>query len=148
VYVYLIDGGKDRERKGKSVRKKGLPGSAAYLNEYAGSMNAAIRKAFADRDVLERVKKLAQEYANDVRARRATGDDRAESRFLASRRRGMSALRLWKLNERSGLWDYQRSVTPETADEWRRRFQIDEPRATFAVSKNRPVPPALRKGGR
>ena len=60
----------------------------------------------------------------------------------------MGALRLWKLNERSGLWDYQRSVTPETADEWRRRFQIDEPKATFAVSKNRPIPPALRKGGR
>ena len=54
-------------------------------------------------------------------------------------------LRLWKLNERSGLWNYQRSVTPETADEWRRHFQIGEPQATFIVSKRKPIPPALRR---
>ncbi len=67
-----------------------------------------------------------------------------------SRRYGRAAsraltMRLWKLNERTGLWDYQRSVTPETADEWRRIFQIDDPKATFVVSKNKPVPPALRR---
>ena len=43
-------------------------------------------------------------------------------------------LRLWKLNERTGYWDYQRTVTPETADEWRRIFQIDEAQAVFMVS--------------
>ncbi len=58
---------------------------------------------------------------------------------------GMGSLRLWKLNERTGLWDYQRSVTPETADEWRRIFQIDDPKATFVVSKSKPIPPALRR---
>lgn len=57
----------------------------------------------------------------------------------------MGSLRLWKLNERTGYWDYQRSVTPETADEWRRIFQIDEPKATFVISKNKPIPPALRQ---
>ena len=60
----------------------------------------------------------------------------------------MGSLRLWKLNEITGLWDYQRTVTPETADEWRRIFQIDEPKATFVVSKNKPIPPALRKRSR
>ena len=54
-------------------------------------------------------------------------------------------LRLWKLNERTGYWGYQRTVTPETADEWRRIFQIDEPKAVFMVSKNRPMPPVLRR---
>jgi len=61
------------------------------------------------------------------------------------RAQDMGKLRLWKLNERTGLWDYQRTVTPETADEWRRIFQIDEPTATFKVSVNKPVPPALRR---
>jgi hypothetical protein len=54
-------------------------------------------------------------------------------------------LRLWKLNEVTGLWVCQRTVTPETADEWRRIFQIDEPTAVFTVSRNKPIPPALRK---
>lgn len=53
-------------------------------------------------------------------------------------------MKLWKLNETTGYWDYQRNVTPETADEWRRRFQIDEPTATFRISKTKPIPPALR----
>jgi alpha-L-arabinofuranosidase len=57
-------------------------------------------------------------------------------------------LRLWKLNERTGYWDYQRNVTTETADEWRRIFQIDEPTATFVVSKNKPMSPALRRSFR
>lgn len=54
-------------------------------------------------------------------------------------------LRLWKLNERAGYWDYQRSVTEDTADAWRRRFQIDDPRATFKVSRGKPAPPALTR---
>jgi hypothetical protein len=61
------------------------------------------------------------------------------------RAQDMGKLRLWKLNEVTGYWDYQRTVTPETADEWRRIFQNDEPKATFAVSKNKPIPPALRQ---
>jgi hypothetical protein len=57
-------------------------------------------------------------------------------------------MKLWKLNERTGYWDYQRSVTPEDADEWRRRFQVDEPTAVFHISAGKPIPPALRKAVR
>ncbi len=63
----------------------------------------------------------------------------AENRAM----RGLG-MKLWKLNETTGYWDYQRNVTPETADEWRRRFQIDEPTATFRVSKAKPIPPTLQ----
>lgn len=45
---------------------------------------------------------------------------------------------LWKHNSRSGLWDHQRSVTPETKDQWLSHFQKDEPDAHFVISKNKP----------
>jgi hypothetical protein len=47
-------------------------------------------------------------------------------------------LKLWKLNERTGLWDYQRTVTSETSAEWLHIFKRGEPHATFVVSKNKP----------
>lgn len=47
-------------------------------------------------------------------------------------------LSLWKHNKRSGLWDHQRSVTPETKDEWKKIHQKDEPDAHFHVSTNKP----------
>jgi len=54
-----------------------------------------------------------------------------------------TAKRLWKLNNRTGYWDYQRSVTDETAAAWLARFREDEPEADFKVSLHRPKPPAL-----
>ena len=48
------------------------------------------------------------------------------------------SLSLWKHNKRSGLWDHQRNVTPETKDEWLKTFTKDEPDAHFHVSKNKP----------
>ena len=57
----------------------------------------------------------------------------------------MGKMRLWKLNEITGLWDYQRTVTSENADDWLFQFQRIEPKATFVVSKNKPIPPALRR---
>ena len=47
-------------------------------------------------------------------------------------------LSLYKYNKRSGMWDYQRSVTPETKDQWLHIFKKDEPNDHFVVSKNKP----------
>lgn len=48
------------------------------------------------------------------------------------------SLSLWKHNKRSGMWDHQRNVTPETKDQWIKTFTKDEPDAHFHVSKNKP----------
>lgn len=45
---------------------------------------------------------------------------------------------LWKYNKRSGIWDHQRNVTPETSDQWTSTFKKDEPEAHFHISKNKP----------
>lgn len=45
---------------------------------------------------------------------------------------------LWKYNKRSGLWDYQRTVTPETKDQWLAVHKEDEPEEHFHVAQNRP----------
>jgi len=45
---------------------------------------------------------------------------------------------LYKFNKRSGYWDRQRSVTPETKDQWLDHFKKDEPEEHFITSKNRP----------
>ena len=45
---------------------------------------------------------------------------------------------LYKFNKRSGYWDHQRSVTPETKDQWLDHFKKDEPEEHFITSKNRP----------
>jgi len=45
---------------------------------------------------------------------------------------------LFKYNKRSGMWDHQRSVSPETKDQYIDIFQKDEPNEHFVVSKNRP----------
>lgn len=60
----------------------------------------------------------------------------------------MANLRLWKFNRITGFWAVARSVTPETADEWLRRWQHDEPNEFFVVSKNKPSkpPPAALRG--
>lgn len=45
---------------------------------------------------------------------------------------------LWKYNQVTGLWDQQRSVTDETAEQWLRVYRKDEPREHFTVSSRRP----------
>lgn len=45
---------------------------------------------------------------------------------------------LYKYNKRSGMWNHQRSVTPETKDQWLSQFKKDEPEEHFIVSKNTP----------
>lgn len=45
---------------------------------------------------------------------------------------------LYKFNKRSGYWDRERSVTPETKDQWLATFKKDEPEEHFITSKNRP----------
>jgi hypothetical protein len=58
----------------------------------------------------------------------------------------MSLMKLWKLNERTGYWDYQRSFEDPTQTlPWLAKFQELEPQATFKVSTNKPTPPALAK---
>ena len=47
-------------------------------------------------------------------------------------------MNLYKYNKRSGIWDHQRSVTPETKDEWLHVYKKDEPSEHFHVSKNKP----------
>lgn len=51
------------------------------------------------------------------------------------------ALQLWKFNKVTGLWVPQRTVTQQTADEWLRIFQRDEPEEIFKVSVNKPRTP-------
>jgi hypothetical protein len=48
------------------------------------------------------------------------------------------SLSLWKYNKRSGMWDHQRGVTPETKDEWTKIHQKDEPDAHFHVAAKKP----------
>lgn len=45
---------------------------------------------------------------------------------------------LYRYNKRSGYWDHQRTVTPETKDQWLHHFKKDEPNDHFVVSKNKP----------
>jgi hypothetical protein len=45
---------------------------------------------------------------------------------------------LYKYNKRSGMWDHQRSVSPETKDQYLDIFKKDEPNEHFVVAKNRP----------
>lgn len=45
---------------------------------------------------------------------------------------------IYKFNKRSGYWDRERSVTPETKDQWLATFKKDEPEEHFITSKNRP----------
>ena len=51
----------------------------------------------------------------------------------------MKSLKLWKLNEASGEWLYERNVEPDTQYEWLSHFQRFEPRATFKVSATKPT---------
>lgn len=54
---------------------------------------------------------------------------------------------LWRLNERSGLWRHERSVTPENASLWVAVFRKDEPEAIFVVSSKKP-PSSVSPRGR
>lgn len=54
---------------------------------------------------------------------------------------------LWKYNKAIGVWDYARGVSPETAPEWLRIYQRDEPDEHFVVSDRKPTrkPSARRR---
>ena len=49
-----------------------------------------------------------------------------------------ASLRLWKYNQITGLWDYQRTVTEETQDKWLGIFRQDEPGEYFKISRSTP----------
>jgi hypothetical protein len=52
-----------------------------------------------------------------------------------------SAMRLWKYNKITGFWNVVRTVTPETAVEWLKVWQKDEPKETFVISTRKPPSP-------
>lgn len=45
---------------------------------------------------------------------------------------------LWRYDKVIGTWKYERSVEPDTAEQWLGVFQRDEPDAVFKISKNQP----------
>lgn len=52
----------------------------------------------------------------------------------------MREITVWKYNERTGYWDYQRTCHPDTADSWLSIFSRDEPEAEFKLSLKKPKP--------
>jgi len=52
-----------------------------------------------------------------------------------------AGMRLWKYNKITGLWNVVRSVTAETAVEWLKVWQKDEPKETFVISIRKPSSP-------
>lgn len=50
----------------------------------------------------------------------------------------MASLSLWQYNEITGIWNHMRSVHPDTAENWLKIFQKDNPRAAFRISKYQP----------
>ncbi len=71
----------------------------------------------------------------------SAGDDSAGASKLAS-----GSLQLWRWAMPAGMWRQERSVTPETADQWLAVFQKHEPSVAFVVSANKPRQPALWLG--
>lgn len=47
-------------------------------------------------------------------------------------------LMLWKYNKRSGYWQSQRSVADDTAEQWLKTYEQDEPSEYFCLHANRP----------
>lgn len=45
---------------------------------------------------------------------------------------------IWKYNKRSGLWDHQRDVHPDTEKQWMDIYKKDEPGEHFHVSAKKP----------
>jgi hypothetical protein len=50
-------------------------------------------------------------------------------------------MNLYRYNRLSGIWDQQRTVAIDTANEWLAKFQRDEPEESFRVSRNTPIGP-------
>jgi len=46
---------------------------------------------------------------------------------------------LWSYDNITGYWRLERIVGTDTAENWLRIFQNDEPDVVFKLSKNRPV---------
>ena len=47
-------------------------------------------------------------------------------------------MKLWKYKKITGLWNVVRSVTVDSAGEWLKVWQKDEPKETFVVSTRKP----------
>ena len=47
-------------------------------------------------------------------------------------------MKLWKYNKTTGLWNYVRSVTEDTKDQWLNIFQKDEPSEYFKIATRKP----------
>ncbi len=62
------------------------------------------------------------------------GSDPTESTLNEGKNLG-----LWKANKRTGYWEHQREVTPETKDQWLAVWKKAEPDETFKISKNKPT---------
>lgn len=45
---------------------------------------------------------------------------------------------LWRYNAITGEWKLERTCAPETAEEWLKIFQKDEPEASFKLSRKKP----------
>ncbi len=58
-----------------------------------------------------------------------------------------AGLQLWKYNWVTGLWHQERSVTPETQNQWLAKFEKDEPEEAFVVSPRKPKGPPKNKKG-
>ena len=53
----------------------------------------------------------------------------------------MKQINLWRYNETTGLWRLQRTCVADTAKQWLKIFQEDEPDAIFRLSFNKPKAP-------
>jgi len=51
---------------------------------------------------------------------------------------GETMKKLWRFNPITGYWVYEREVLPETANDWLKLYQTDEPNVQFKISTNKP----------
>lgn len=51
---------------------------------------------------------------------------------------GRMSIKLWRLDGASGRYEEQRECADDTAAEWLKRYQKDDPGCVFVLSKKRP----------
>lgn len=56
-----------------------------------------------------------------------------------TKKRRNPALRLFKFNKRSGIWDVQRVCADDTGPQWLAYFQKEYPGDHFKLSRNKPT---------
>ena len=47
-------------------------------------------------------------------------------------------MKLWRFNQVTGYWVYQRTCAPGTENAWLTIFKRDDPKGFFKLSKNKP----------